>query len=219
MRLDAVALAHLGRADPLQLADAAHGLQDRDVVGRELEGVAVGGRDERRAATGALARDGGREEVVRLEARLLAAHDPGRRDERRQQRELVDDLGVELAARLVGREQLVAVGRNEERVPADDDGARLLGLPEAQEHRHEPDQRVGRPAVVTPERARQGVEGAVGERVAVDGEQRPHRSVASSSVILALSRSVAAWAASSSGSSARSSSAIGSPNTTRSACR
>ena len=68
-RLDAVALPHLRRPDPLQLADAAHGLQDRDVGGCELERVAVGGRDERRAAARPLGRDGRREEVVGLEAR------------------------------------------------------------------------------------------------------------------------------------------------------
>ena len=127
-----------------QLADAAYRLEDRDVGSRELVRVAVGGRDERGAAARPLAGDRRREKVVGLEALLLAADDARRRDERRQQRELLDDLGIELAARLVGLEQPVAVGRDEERVPADDDRAWALGLPEAQEHRHEPDQRVGR---------------------------------------------------------------------------
>ena len=158
----------------MQLADAADRLQDRDVGSRELERVAVGGRDERRAAARPLAGHRGGEKVVGLEALLLAADDARRRDERRQQGELVEDLGVELAARLVGLEQLVAVGRDEERVPADDDRTRPLGLPEAQQHRHEADQRVRRPAVVAPERLRQSVERAVCERVAVDGEQRLH---------------------------------------------
>ena len=49
-RVDAVPLPYLGRADPGQLADAADGLQDRDVGRCELERVAVGGRDERAAA-------------------------------------------------------------------------------------------------------------------------------------------------------------------------
>ena len=53
------------------------------------------------------------------------------------------------------------------------------------------------PTVVAPERLREGMERAVRERVAVDGEERLHCSDASSSVIFALSRSVAACAASS----------------------
>ena len=102
-RLDVVALTHLGRPDALQLADAANRLQDRHVVGRELERVAIGGRDERRASACALGRDRCREKVVGLESLFLAADDPGRRDESRQQVELVEDLGVELPSGLVGR--------------------------------------------------------------------------------------------------------------------
>ena len=56
-RLDAVALAHLRRPDPRELADAARRLQDRRVLARELERVPVGGGDERRAAALLLARD------------------------------------------------------------------------------------------------------------------------------------------------------------------
>ena len=144
LRVDAVPLAHLGRADPGQLADAAYRLEDRDVGSCELVRVAVGGRNERGASARPLAGNGRGEKVVGLEALLLAADDARRRDERRQQGELLDDLGIELAARLVRLEQPVAVGRDEEGVPADDDRARTLGLPEAQEHRHEADQRVGR---------------------------------------------------------------------------
>ena len=76
--LDVVALAHLGGPDPRELAHPAHGLQDRDVVGDELERVAVGGRHERGAAGGSLRGDGGGEEVVGLEAGALAAGDPCR---------------------------------------------------------------------------------------------------------------------------------------------
>ena len=112
---------------------------------------------------------------------------------------------------LIALEQLVAIGRHADRVPADDDRPGTLGLPEAEQHRHEADQRVGGPAVVAPERARQGVKGAVCERVAVDGEERPHDRDCLELGDRARRRSVAAWAASSSGTSARSSSPIGSP--------
>ena len=196
LRLDAVPLADLGRPDPRDLAHAAHRLQDRHVVGDQLERVAVRRRDERRPAPRSLGGHGGAEEVVRLEARRLAAHDPARLEQPRRKVELLEELGVELAAGLVAGQQLVPVGRDEQRVPADDDGTRPLRLPEPEEHRREAGQQVPGPAVRAADRARQCVEGAVGERVAVDDEQRRAHgdsppAAASSEVIASRSRSVA----------------------------
>src|SRR4051794_34417888 len=65
-RLDAVALAHLPRPDPGELADAAHGVEDHRPVADELERVAVAACDERRPAALLLVRDRSGEEVVRL---------------------------------------------------------------------------------------------------------------------------------------------------------
>src|SRR5581483_10647673 len=70
-----------------------------------------------------------------------------------------------------------------------DDGVRALRVPEPDEHVREADDGV------EADRLRQGVVGAVGERVAVDREQDAHASDASSSAIRAISRSVASCAA------------------------
>ena len=56
LRLDAVALAHLVRADARDLADAANRLEHRRPLAHELERVAVAARDERRAAARLLVR-------------------------------------------------------------------------------------------------------------------------------------------------------------------
>ena len=70
----------------------------------ELEGVAVAARDERGAAAPLLGRDGRGEEVVGLVAGGLADDEAAGANEIRQHVELVDDLVVEFAAALVGRE-------------------------------------------------------------------------------------------------------------------
>ncbi len=170
--LDAVALADLGGPDARDLADTADGLEDRDVVRDELERVPVGRRDERGTAASSLGGDRGAEEVVRLESRRLAADDPRRLEEPRREIELLEQLRVELPAGLVAGQELVAVGRDEERVPADDHRPRLLGLPEAEQHVGEAGEQVPGLAVRAPDRPRQRMEGPVRERVAVDDEQR-----------------------------------------------
>src|SRR5205807_1989767 len=111
LRLDAVALAHLGRADARQFGDSPYRLQDRRVLAGELESVAVGGRHESRAATALLDGDGSGEEVVRLVPGRLSVREPERGDELRELVELLDELRVELAPTLVGLERLVTVGR------------------------------------------------------------------------------------------------------------
>ena len=186
-RLDAVALAHLGRADPRQLGDALDRLQDHHPVGDELERIAVGGRHEHRAGP-RLRR--GSEEVVGLVARRLRRLEPERLDERRQEVELLEDRVLEDAARLVGGQRLVPVGGRVERVPADEHRLRLLGLPQPLQEPREADERV------EANRLRQRVVGAVRERVAVDREQETAHSDSSSSWIAAISRSVAVRAAS-----------------------
>ena len=174
-RVDAVALAHLRRPDPRELAHALQRLQDRDVGRRELERVAVGGRDERRAAAPPAPTRRPRRGSRRPRTRRLRADDTRRREQARRELELLEQLRVELAPRLVAGEQLVAVGRDGERVPADEHRARPLRLPEPQHHRDEPGEQVPRPAVRAPDRARQRVERPVRERVAVDREQHRGR--------------------------------------------
>src|SRR6266545_6572452 len=99
-------------------------MENRRVLTRELERVAVAARDEHVATARLLVRDRRGEKVVRLVARCLRAREPKCGAERRQQRELLDDRILELASRLVRGEGLVPVGRNLERVPRDEDGAR-----------------------------------------------------------------------------------------------
>ena len=129
--LDAVALAHLRRADAGDLAHAARGLEDGHGRGGQLERVAVGGRDERLPAAGRLGVGGGSQKVVRLVSGPFGDGEAEGRHQLGQERQLLEQLRVELAPRLVGVEGLVPVGRHLERVPGYENGARLLGLPQA----------------------------------------------------------------------------------------
>ena len=104
----------------------------------------------------------------------LATAKPNERDELGEKGKLLEELGVELASRLVRVERLVPVGRHLEGVPGDENGARFLRLPQADEHVGEADERAGRAAVGAADRLRQRVVRAVGERVAVDDEQGSH---------------------------------------------
>src|SRR5205085_465110 len=115
-----------------------------------------------------------------------------RRDELREQVELLEELRVELAPRLVAGERLVPIGRHRERVPGDEHRPRLLGLPEPDEHVREADDRAGGTALGTADRLRERVVGAVRERVAVDCEERPGggHSAACSRSISSISRRV-----------------------------
>ena len=99
--LDAVAPAHLGGADPRQLAHASRGLQDRHPVARQLERIAVGGRDEHRPRPRPRRRG---EEVVRLVPGRLRDQEAHRLAERGQHVELLEDRLLEHAARLVRRD-------------------------------------------------------------------------------------------------------------------
>ena len=128
------------------------------------------------------------QEVVRLVARALRGREPYRAHEFREHVELLEQLRVENPAALVGVERLVAVGRLADGVPSDEHGTRLLGLPEPQQHVREPEDAAQAHAL------RHRMIGAVGERIPVDHEQRPHSSARSSSIRV-ISRSVASSAA------------------------
>src|ERR1051325_7297531 len=207
--VDPVTLAHLVRADPRQLGDAANRLQDRRPFTRELERVAVRGGDERRAAALLLEHDRGREEGVRFITRRLGMGEPGRAAQLRQHLELLEERLVEDAPALVRLERLVAVGRVAERIPADQNRARLLRLPEPKEHVREADD------AAEPDRLRHPVVGRVRERISIDDEERLHNDTRSSS-IRAISRSVASVAACFWSSPSRSERSSGWPNATRS---
>ena len=209
--LDAVALAHLVRADPRERAAAALRLEHRRPVADELEGVTVAARDQRASSPRLLERDACGEKVVRLVPLRLRGGEPHRLDELRRQVELLEQVVVELAPALVDGQRLVPVGRNRERVPADERRARLLLLPEPDEQVADAGEEAGRAAVRPADRLRQRVVRPVRERVPVDDQERSVflHADSSSSPIAAISRSVATCAASSR--PARSSRGIGGP--------
>ena len=214
--VDAVTLTHLGRSDSSHPAAAPDGLENRRALAGELERIAIGRRYERRPATQLLLCHSRGQEVVRLIARSLATDDSRGSDQSGQQVELLEDVVVELSTRLIALQQRVAVGRDKERVPCDDDGPRLLVEPQTYQHRHEADERVPRPAVASADRAGQRVIRAMRERVTVHGQQgRGQSSDASSAVIAVCSRSVAVCAASPMGMPVRLSRGTGGPNATR----
>ena len=210
LRLDAVALAHLGRTDARDLAHAARRLQDRRALARELEEIAIRGRDEDGALLLLLGCDDGAHEVVRFVARRLRRREPERLDELGQQVELLEQVVLEDATGLIRGERRVAIRRRVERVEAHEHGTRLFLVPEPDEHVREADDHVRGPSFCAPNLLRERVVRAMRERVAVDGEQRLH-SVASSRAISAISRSVASWAASRGSAERRSSSGTGGP--------
>src|SRR5207244_9476600 len=200
----------LRRADARQLRYAANGLEDRRQLRGELEGVTVGRGDDRRAAASLLRLGRRRQEVVGLVAGSLGDGEAAGTAELGQQRQLLEQGGVEVAAALVAGEGSVPIGWLVERVPGHDHGARPFRLPEAKQHVREPDDRPRRSTADARDRLRERVVGAVSERVAVDGEQRAHRLSYRASIAV-ISRWVAVAAASLGGRPARSSTGIGSP--------
>ena len=159
----------LGRVD-VDVGDAARGHHQRDVVGDELEGVAVG-RDDRRLDPGLVGavRERG-DHVVGLPALELEVAVAEGLDDRPEVRELLpQQVRHRLALDLVGLEQLGPV--HGPRVPGDGDALRPVVGEQLEEHVREAEQRVRREALARRQLLRQRVEGAVGEVVAVDEEE------------------------------------------------
>ncbi len=169
--LDPVALAHLGRADPGELAHALHGLEHGHALRDELEGVAVGGRHR---PPGPVQRARRRsEEVVGLVPRRLRGDEPERLDERREQQRAARRSRPRTPGP-TGTRAAPRCGRSGRRAcPSRRAPTRgLLGLPQPQEEVAEADERVRRPAAGAADRFGQRVVGAMGERIAVDCEQK-----------------------------------------------
>ncbi len=169
LRPDAVALADpLGRVDD-HVRDAARGHHDADLVGGELEGVAVGGDHAHRVALGL--GDGGQRAdhvvgLVALDPQVAVAE---RLDQRCEVRLLgLQQLGRRLAVGLVVGVELEPAGGP--LVPGDQHG--LGPVVDQQSHQHvgHAQQRVGRLSVHRLQLLRQGVEAAVGKPVAVHQE-------------------------------------------------
>ena len=136
-----------------------------------LERVAIAGRDEHPPSPLFLTCGCGRKKIVGLVACAARVGEAARADEFGNYRELFVDVDVEFAPALIGREGFVPVGFLLQRVPGDDDGARRLVGIELQQQIGEAQNGAGRPVALPPDRLRQRVIGAVGEGIAVDGEE------------------------------------------------
>ena len=151
-------------------------MNDGGALGGQLEGVAVAAGDDCGAVTLLLGGYRSSEKIIGLEAGGLADDEAEGAAEVGQDIELVDELIVELAAALIaGQFQRAPIGHIE-RVPADDNGAGLLGLVKARQIIGESDNGATALATGAPDRLGQGVVGPVGEAVAVDDKQRARSS-------------------------------------------
>ena len=159
----------LGRVD-VHVGDAARGHHQADVVGDELERVAVG-RDDARLDPGLVgARREGGDHVVRLPALELEVPVAERLDDRAEERELLaQEIRHRPAALLVVGGELRAV--NGARVPGDGDALRPVVREQLEEHVREAEERAGGEAVARRQLLRQREERAVGEVVPVDEEE------------------------------------------------
>ena len=171
LRIDAVALAHLGGSDARHLA-GSNGMQDRREPGRQLERVAVAARHDRSPPARLLLRDRRGQEIVGLVSSLARVHEPAGGHELRQQAELVEQFVIEDPAALVGREQPAPEVRRVERVPADQDRSRTFLLVEPDQRIGEAEQRAAALVAASADRLREAVIGAMREGIAVHDQER-----------------------------------------------
>ena len=163
----------LGRVD-VDVADAARRHHQADVLGDELEGVAVG-RDDAGPDPG-FVRAGRerRDHVVGLPALELEVAIAERLDDRPQVGELLaQQVRHRAAAFLVDDVRRLGLRSavHRARVPGDRDALRPVVGEELEEHVREAEQRVRRETLARRELLRQREKGAVGEVVAVDEEE------------------------------------------------
>ena len=178
LRRHAVALLDGGGVVDLRLADPFRGAHHPHPLADQLVGVAVAGDDHHLDPLLARLADQRGDHVVGLVALDLDVGVAEGLDQRHQVRPLLaQQVGARFALGLV--EVVGDLAARHPRVPGDDDPLRVVLVDDFDQHRGEPVDRVGRPPVAGPDRLRQGEEGPVGERVAVDQEElwgvRGHR--------------------------------------------
>jgi hypothetical protein len=162
--LDAVGGVHL------HVRHAPRRHHQADVVGDELEGVAIGRDHGRLDARLVRARGERGDHVVGLPALELQVAVAERLHDRAEIRELLaQQVGHRPAVGLVRLRELVAV--HGARVPGDGHAARAVVGQELEEHVREAEQRVGREALGRGQLLRQREVGPVGEVVAVHQEE------------------------------------------------
>ncbi len=171
-RSDAVAFLDHGRRHPDQLGDPAHRIEDRHLVGDQLQGVSVTAADHHLPA-GQAGLPGQRgDHVVRLVVLLLQDLDPHRGQDFLDQRDLTGELlrgGRPVG--LVLREGLTAEGLPGD-VERDRDVVRLLVPQDVDQHGREAVDGVrGLPGGRGEVLRRQREEGSVGHRMAVHEQE------------------------------------------------
>jgi hypothetical protein len=163
-RLDALGRVHL------DVRHASGGHHQADVLGHELERVAVGRDNTRPDTRGVGLRRERRDHVVGLPALELEVLVAERLDDRTKVRELLaQEIRHRAAVSLVlGGHFLAVYGL---RVPCDGDAARTVVRQELEEHVREPEEGVRRLSVGRLQLLREREERAVRQVVAVDEEQ------------------------------------------------
>jgi hypothetical protein len=159
----------VGRVD-VDVRDSARGHHERDVLGNQLEGVAVGRDDRCLEPSLVRARCERRDDVVCLPALELEILVPEGLDDRAEMREL---LGEEIRHRppvdlVLGVDFLAVRGA---RVPGDGNALRPVVGQELEEHVREAEEGVRGEALARCELLGQREVGAVGEVVSVDEEE------------------------------------------------
>ena len=139
--------------------------------GGKLKCIAIATGYHHRAMAMLLVGHGRGQKIVGLITRSFRIREAARRDEPRQHIQLIDELFVEMSTALIIRKEALAVGRRTERVPPDKYCARPLIFVQAQQNICEADDSATATIARPPDRFRQGMEGAMRERVAIHDEQ------------------------------------------------
>ena len=112
------------------------------------------------------------EKIISLESRRLCILKATRRNEVRDESELLDQRVIEFTPALICWEFFMPVGRDFERVPGDDHGARLFLAVKTQKEIGKTENRAGRFSSAPQDGLWQCVIGAVRKGIPVDDEKR-----------------------------------------------
>ncbi len=159
------------RPNAIQIDSPLLRTEDENAVVDELERVFVGCEDQTLAATCQFKGRGRGNEVVGFVTRMLGRAESKGLTKLREHAELLLDLRVKHPATLVSRPKGVAIGRNSQGVPGNENGARLLFLKDEEQPVEEADDGVDGEAAFAGEGLGRRVVGPVGHVVAVDNEE------------------------------------------------
>src|SRR5206468_10741866 len=160
----AIPLTDLIRADAGKLT-RTYRLHDGSGVRGELKGIAITACDDDGAAAPLLCGNRGGKKVVSLVTRRLGVGKSAGAYQLGQVIKLFEQLAVDCATTLIVRQEPMTVCRRLNRIPADEHRSRLLACIETQEIIRETDHGAAASVAASPNRFRQRVIGAVGERI------------------------------------------------------